>query len=97
IANFLKFNPSKPQKITFFFDSIPNYWSKVILFGRYIGTPLKGEYMTVIAVNLWMIRFYPYHQLLRYRLGDIIRVSTSYKARIITNHFLFGFFDVLQV
>jgi len=97
LAIFLKINPLKPRKITFFFDSIPNYWSKVILFGRYIGSPLKGEYMTVIAVNLWMIRIYPYHQLLRYQLGDIIRVSTPYKARIITNHFLFGFFDILQI
>ena len=97
IASFLKFNPLKPRKITLFIDSIPNYWSKVFLFGRYIGSPLKGAYMTVIAVNLWMIRIDPYHQLLRYRLGDIIRVSTPYKARIITNHFLFGFFDILQI
>jgi hypothetical protein len=96
IANYLKLNPSKPQKIKFFFDSIPNYWTKVLLFGRYISSPLKGEYMTVIAVNLWMIRI-DYHQLLRYKLGDIIRVSTPYKTRIITNHFLFGFFDILQV
>jgi hypothetical protein len=96
IAYFLKFNLSKPRKIIFFFDSIPNYWSKVFLFGRYIGSPLKGAYMTVIAVNLWMIRINS-NQILRYRLGDIIRVSTPYKARIITNHFLFGFFDILQI
>ena len=96
MANYLKLNPSKPQKIKFFFDSIPNYWTKVFLFGRYIGSPLKGEYMTVVAVHLWMIRI-DYHQLLRYKLGDIIRVSTPYKARIIMNHFLFGFFDILQV
>jgi len=86
---------SQPYKIVILADSIPNYWTKVFLFGRYTSAATKGEYMTVKAVGLWMIRSEPYNQLLRYRPGDIIRISTPYKARIITNHFLFGFFDIL--
>jgi hypothetical protein len=87
---------SKPYKIVLYGDTAPNYWSKVFLFGRYTNTPFKGEYMTVEAVRLWMIRPGSYHQILRYRPGDIIRISTPYKARIITNHFLFGYFDILE-
>lgn len=85
----------KPYKIVIFADAIPNYWTKVFLFGRYTSAPFKGEYMTVEAVGLWMIRSEPYNQILRYRRGDIILLSTPYTARIITNHILFGFFDIL--
>ncbi|MCU0851624.1 MAG: hypothetical protein MUC80_10215 [Candidatus Thermoplasmatota archaeon] len=87
---------SLPHKIVLLADTLPNYWAKVFLFGRYTSVATKGEYMTVKAVGLWMIRGEPYNQLLRYRPGDIIRISTPYKARIITNHFLFGFFDILE-
>ena len=94
-AIYVKVNLSSPSTIVWFEDTVPNQWTKVLLFGTYNITNSRGAYMELEAVRLWMIRFYPF-QLTRFKSGDIIRISTPYMARIITNHFIMGMIDVLE-
>jgi len=86
---------SQPSTIVLLSDTVPNKWAKVLLFGTYNSADLRGAYMALEAVRLWMVRFQPF-QLTRFIPGDIIRISTPYKARMITNHFIIGMVDVLE-
>ena len=98
-AVFIRTNlSSNPPLIILLADTIPNQWQKAILVGRYnsIDIDSRGAYMTLEADRLWMIRFHPF-KLIRYTPGDIIRISTPYMARIITNHFIVGKVDVLWI
>jgi len=96
-STFIRTNfSSHPPMIVYLSDTIPNLWSKVLLFGTFNTNNTKGEYMTIEAHHLWMIRFHPF-QLIHYKPGEIIRVSTPYKAKIITAHFLVGLFNVLEL
>lgn len=96
IALFLKANlSSQPPILVLLSDTIPNMWAKVLLFGTYNSINTRGAYMMVEAVHLWMIRFDSF-QLIRYKPGEIIRISTPYKPRILTNHLIIGMADVLE-
>jgi hypothetical protein len=96
IAYFIKADlSSQTTKIIYLSDTIPNLWTKVLLLGQFNSIDSRGAYMTLEAVHLWMIRFHPF-QLIRYKPGEIIRISTPYKARLITDHFLIGMADVLE-
>ena len=93
-AIYLKVNLSSPSTIVWLEDTVPNQWTKVLLFGTYNITNSRGAYMELETVRLWMIRFQPF-QLVRFKPGDNIRISTPYMARMITNHFIMGMVDVL--
>ncbi|MBN2600148.1 MAG: hypothetical protein JXA75_06365 [Candidatus Thermoplasmatota archaeon] len=94
-ASFVKANLTSPSTIVLLQDTVPNEWAKVLLFGTYKGADQKGAYMTLEADRLWMIRFHPF-QLTRFKPGGIIRVSTPYLARMITDRFIIGMVDVLE-
>lgn len=86
---------SPPSTFVWLQDTVPNEWTKVILFGTYNNSDFRGAYMQLETVRLWMIRFDPF-QVTCFKPGDIIRVSTPYLARLITNHFIIGMVDVLE-
>lgn len=95
-AIYVKANVSSPYtKIIILEDTVPNQWTKVLLFGTYNITNSRGAYMELETVRLWMIRFQPFI-LTRFKSGDIIRISTPYMARMITNHFIMGMVDILE-
>lgn len=94
-ASFVKANLSSPSTIVLLQDTVPNEWTKVLLFGTYKSADRKGAYMTLEADRLWMIHFQPF-QLTRFKPGDIIRISTPYLARLITDRFIIGMVDVLE-
>jgi hypothetical protein len=94
-AAYVKANFTSPSTIVMLQDTVPNEWAKVLLFGTYKGADQKGAYMTLEAVRLWMIRLHPF-QLTRFKPGGIIRISTLYPARLITDRFIIGMVDVLE-
>lgn len=94
-ASFVKANLSSPSTIVLLQDTVPNQWTKVLLFGTYNITDRRGAYMELEADRLWMIRFQPF-QLIRFKPGGIIRISTPYFARLITDRFIIGMVDVLE-
>jgi hypothetical protein len=97
VSIFAKANlSSQPPEIVFLSDTLPNIWEKALLFGRFTINNAKGDFMMLEATSLWMVRFHPF-QLIHYKAGEMILISTPYKARIITNHFLFGVFDILEL
>lgn len=93
-AYFIKADLSSPSTIVLLQDTVPNQWTKVLLVGTYNITDTRGAYMTLEAVRLWMIRFQPF-QLTRFKPGDLIRISTPYLSRLITDRFIIGMVDVL--
>jgi PKD repeat protein len=66
---------------------------KAFLFGRFMNMRMEGDFFTVEAINLRMILFKPF-QFLHYINWEKITFSTEYKGVIISNHFLFGMFNV---
>lgn len=94
-ASFVKADLSSPSTIVLLQDTVPNQWTKVLLFGTYNITDTRGAYMELEADRLWMIRFHPF-QLTRFKPGGIIRISTPYLARLITDRFIIGMVDVLE-
>jgi len=94
-ASYVKANLSSPSTIVLLQDTVPNEWTKVLLFGTFNITDTRGAYMELEAVRLWMIRFHPF-QLTRFKPESIIRISTPYPARLITDRFIIGMVDVLE-
>lgn len=75
------------------YDRVPNYFLKVFLFGKINIIATGEDHIMVEAENLWI--FHGFLSFDHYDEAEKIIISDQYTVRVLANHFLIGFFNVL--